>query len=349
MKPNEPLTRATLEAYDPEPSRSGGQERYLCPYCGDNKPRDSKHKSLRLAPTTGLFTCARCDTSGQLKDNWKKSNPRERSRAALKKSFGLTPSAVPTPDTGKPLDRALLRKLQPLAGTHGEAYLQGRGIPLELANKAGVRFGLSYGQPAVWFPVRDLEGTLVAVQACHIADGAKRTYGPKKLGVYATPGALTAHPTVLVEAPIDALSLAACGLPAIALIGCDMCDWLPKLLAKQAQTLGSRYVLVATDNDEAGDAAVTKWVYALAYYGAKYERLRPSEKDWNDLIQGTPEQLRTVIEGQVIPRPIEEGNAYDQYGYYHPAWDRMLDLKGDIGGDIAIAPAKVQNWLQEHQ
>ena len=338
MKPSEPLTRETLDAYDPEPSRSGGQNRYLCPYCGNDKPRDRDHKSLRVDPTTGLFTCGRCDTSGQLKDNWNKSNPRARSRAALNNRFGLTPSAVPITDTGKPLDHALLRDLRPLAGTHGEAYLQRRGIALTLAHTAGVRFGLSYGQPAVWFPVKDLKGTLVAVQACHIADGAKRTYGPKKLGVYATPGALAAHPTVLVEAPIDALSLAACGLPAIALLGCDLCDWLP-------EHLRGRYVLIGSDNDEAGDAAVTKWVEALHSTGAKYERLRPSEKDWNDLIQGTPEELRTVIEEQFIPRPIEEGNAYDQYGYYHPAWDRMLDLKDDI----AIAPASVYSWLQKHQ
>ena len=62
-------------------------------------------------------------------------------------------------------------------------------------------------------------GQLVAVTGRHTdgRDAPKaHTGGLKSLGLFATPGTLAADPLVITEAPIDALALAACGVPAVA-------------------------------------------------------------------------------------------------------------------------------------
>jgi hypothetical protein len=204
-----------------------------------------------------------------------------------------SPTAAPAPATDQATEkpeklkpwREALRDLRPLAGTPGAAYLEGRGIDPALAHRAGVRYQPAfYGRPAVVFPVRDPAGRLVAAQGRRLAADAKPkaiTCGPVGAGVFATPGALGAEPLVITEAPIDALSLAAASLPALALCGTSLRAWLLPALAW-------RRVLLAFDADEAGDQAAAEWTAALRPFGARVERLRPGAgaKDWNDLLQG---------------------------------------------------------------
>jgi DNA primase len=105
--------------------------------------------------------------------------------------------------------------------------------------------------------------------------------GPLELGVFATPGALVAPRIAICEAAFDALSLAAAGLPAIALIGTtSRPDWLRTALSRTQ-------VAIATDADVAGDAAaqsLATWLSA----GSKPIRMRPPEehKDWNGALLG---------------------------------------------------------------
>jgi hypothetical protein len=106
----------------------------------------------------------------------------------------------------------------------------------------------------------------------------------------------------IVEAPIDALSLAAVGIPALATQGTSCPDWLPLALAFKT-------VLLAHDNDEldvygqrAGDLAAAGLVPALRSYGAEPERWRPRAKDWNQDLQDLGlEGIASRWQTQVIP------------------------------------------------
>jgi DNA primase len=144
----------------------------------------------------------------------------------------------------------------------------------------------------VIFPLYDEAGDLVAANGRYVDgrdDPKTRSAGPKSNGLFCAhavnPEGEVIHALdkssllVLTEAPIDALSLAACGVPAIALVGTSGPAWLHRLC-------GLRRVVLALDDDEAGDKAATTIAEALKLYGAKCERLRPLvAKDWNGMYQ----------------------------------------------------------------
>jgi len=91
------------------------------------------------------------------------------------------------------------------------------------------------------------------------------------------------------EAPIDALSLAACGVLAIALCGKSWPDWLPPAAA-------FRQVAVALDADKAGDDTAMALTVQLCSFGASVERWRPSSgKDWNEILMAGPAVLRDAL------------------------------------------------------
>ena len=126
---------------------------------------------------------------------------------------------------------------------------------------------------AVIFPIRDARGSLVAAQARAVADDEKRTKGEKSQGVFfTTPG--RSPRLAITEAPMNALVLAACGLPAIAISGTTRPEWLPGALT-------GRNVALATDADEAGDKCARELGAMLCAW-----RLRPEgAKDWAELAE----------------------------------------------------------------
>ena len=94
----------------------------------------------------------------------------------------------------------------------------------------------------------------------------------------ATPVALDAEQVVICEAPIDALSLAACGVPAVALCGTSRPDWL-------AAACAFLRVALAFDADGAGDKAAADLAPSLRSFGATVERWRPDGvRDWKELL-----------------------------------------------------------------
>jgi len=102
--------------------------------------------------------------------------------------------------------------------------------------------------------------------------------GRTSLGVFSTPDAMKARVISIVEGPIDALSLALCGLPAVAMIGTSWAKWLPEALV-------SKSVFIATDADDTGDKAAERLNKILATFDCKLLRLRPYfGKDWNDVL-----------------------------------------------------------------
>jgi hypothetical protein len=294
------LSLADLEQFDPYAPDRGRERRFCCPLplC-DGKPKDSAHRSLSVARDTGLWRCWRCGSSGRLKEWWEerpRQSRRARARAALRQAFSLAPAA---PSIARcDLEwRQHLAGIRPLRGTPGEAYLDGRGIPVDLARAAGTRFAWDwFGRAAVVVPLRDNAGRLVAAQGRHVDDREPRMHscGDVCFGVFSTPGAWEADRLILTEAPIDALTLAAAGRPAIALCGATNCpSWLP-------QACAFRHVLLALDGDNAGDAAAKHLAARLRPLGARVERLRPGWfKDWNALaprlVEGLPDALAAVL------------------------------------------------------
>jgi len=84
---------------------------------------------------------------------------------------------------------------------------------------------------------------------------------------------------VLTEAPLDALSMALCGFPALALCGTDGPRWLHL-------ACGLKNVALAFDADEAGDQATESIERRLQPFGARCRRLCPPQgKDWNEWLQ----------------------------------------------------------------
>ncbi|SRR5579883_1094199 len=276
-----PLSLADLEAFDPQAPPRDGERRFCCPLpaCAD-KPVDAAHRSLSVNVGTGLWRCYRCQARGRLRECWsaRPTSRRARSQAAVARAFRLTPEPLPPAPEAVPW-RDQWAAAGPLADTPGAAYLAGRGIPLALADAAGVRWAARFfGRPAVVFPLTDVAGQLVAVTGRHTDgrdDPKAHTAGPKSLGLFATAGALAADPLVITEAPLDALALAACGVPAVALCGTTGPRWL-------LQRAALRPVLLALDNDAAGDAGATSLGVTLVSLGAHCERLRPGRKDWAD-------------------------------------------------------------------
>jgi hypothetical protein len=295
-----PLSLAELEAFDPQAPPRDGERRFCCPLpaCAD-KPTDAAHRSLSVNVSTGLWHCSRCDAGGKLREWWPAPTERRaRSRAAVARTFRLTPEPSSSPPVAAPW-RDAWAATAALADTPGAAYLAGRGLPLALAEAAGVRWAPAcYGRPAVVFPLTDPTGQLVAMTGRH-TDGREpkaHTAGPKAQGLFATPGGLATDPLVITEAPIDALALAGCGVPAVALCGTTGPRWLPQRAALRA-------VLLALDNDPAGDAAASKLGAALVSLGARCERLRPARKDWADDLAAVGRDMLAVQLAERLGRP----------------------------------------------
>ena len=317
------LTLAELEAYDPYQGH-----RRLCPLCGDDKPRDAAHRSLSFDAQSGLWKCFRCGQSGKLREFWPEkeqfSSIRRHSSRRLREAFNLD-GAIETSKNGQKAVKTALNAPEtadwqdkwgatlPLAGTIGESYLQKRGVPLQVAEAAEVRFAKSwFGHASVAFPIKNRTGEIVAAQGRAVQGTSKLTCGPKRGGVFFAPSpkSHTSHsddvfkpldatlPAILLtEAPIDALSLAACGFPALALCGTSGPDWL-------RIACGLRHVLLAFDADEAGDQAALLLEHRLQSLGARCRRLIPPQgKDWNEaLIIWGHAALSDWLTGEILLR-----------------------------------------------
>jgi|GEM_PF-959958 len=180
------------------------------------------------------------------------------------------------PGTGESAAERLDRGL-PLRGTPGAAYVERRGIPLEIAEAAGVRFDPDFGgRPAVLVPMLDAGGALASLHGryLHTARGENKmlTIGPGG-GAVSVRGGWRAEPLIVVEGLFDALSLAACGWASVATVG-RWAPWLPEVSA-------GRTAWLAFDAGRPGDATAAH--YAGRLPGAEARRLPPPPgcKDWS--------------------------------------------------------------------
>jgi hypothetical protein len=334
------LSLADLQAFDPYARVTQPESRFLCPGCGGAKPRDAEHRCLCANVETGLWRCCRCGAAGQLREWWKEQRltGQGRRRPAPKT---LSPRAAAKGRARATTEWQPPDSLQPLAGTPGAEYLARRGIPVELAVEAGVLFAPDwYGRPAVVFLLRDASGNIVGAQGRH-TDGRENPKAHNSTnagaGVFATPGAWEADTLILCEGPIDALSLAAAGFPAVALLGTSYPNWLRRRSA-------FRRVLLAHDPDKAGDDAAGRLFPVLRSFGARPDRVRPEgANDWNDLLQargieGLREAvLRELEAGASGPVPALEGEA---------AHVLLTAVYRRIGQTV---PAGAITWANAHQ
>jgi hypothetical protein len=170
----------------------------------------------------------------------------------------------------------LLAGAVPLAGTPGQAYVERRGIPIAVANAAGVRFDADFGgRAAVIAALRDRDDNLASIPGRYlrvVRSQNKMLIGTGN-GMISVLGGWRAEPLILVEGLFDALSLATCGISCAATIG-RWTQWLPEVSR-------SRMVWLAFDASKSGEAEATRYHGLLL--GADLRRLRPPPlcKDWN--------------------------------------------------------------------
>jgi DNA primase len=303
------VSRADLDAYDPHGGRGAGANRYwLCFNCADEHPRN-KRRTLSVNVDTGAWHCFRCDAHGLLEEN---KTPAEDTRlprrVRRRRSDIRTPAharVAPTPSPAEQAEAARTREgaarlwrdslpIDAPDAAPGAAYLAGRGIPLRVALDAGVRYHPRYPDRvdetthrhgAVVFRVQDAAGKGVAVESRYLEprpDSAKsKSRGAKGSGVFvAWPGALDVDAVTVCEGPLTALSVAACGFPAVALCGQRAPAWLARRLALRA-------VVIAFDEGEAKtETKAAELVRELVTVGARPYRLRlPAGVDVNDRLQ----------------------------------------------------------------
>ena len=180
------------------------------------------------------------------------------------------------PGTGESAEERLARAL-PLFGTPGEAYVEKRGIPVQVAHDASVRFEPDWhGRPAVLVPMKDAAGNLCSLHGRylqHIGEQNKMlTIGPGG-GVVTVMEGLRRDSIILVEGLFDALTLGLCGYGSVATVG-RWAPWLPEVCA-------GKVVWLAFDGNHPGEGAALRYKQLLVR--ADTRRLPPPgrSKDWN--------------------------------------------------------------------
>lgn len=302
------LSLNELETFDSKSRFAGRERRFLCPVCGQNKPRDAAHRSLAVNTETGIFICHRCQTKGRLKEFWE-SRPimqkKQKTRMKLISHFALRDSEFVPLEKSKmesPKSENLSEKMKSFRSeflhSPAEIYLEGRGISVAAAINAGCGFAdkwkhwektdekwiLKGVDRRVVFPIFDETGGLAAIHGRAIDDecfaSAKLTRGDKSQGLFLSDAnTLDKNIVAICEGAIDAMALAMCGIPAVAMTGTSPPGWFYKKMA-------FRHILIATDADEAGDKAAYQIKAELISRGAKTLRLRPkSAKDWGEVLE----------------------------------------------------------------
>jgi Toprim-like len=303
---SEKLSLSELERFDPNPKNFGNEKRFLCPFCGEGKPRDAAHKSLATNSLNGAWKCHRCNQSGLLQEWWTKQTSARSNKPKIdplqalrnKLAAGKEPLKAVIEPNNKP---SILAKYQEYVAAFdfspAAKYLLSRGISEDVAKVAGCGYAAKWehwekdGEDwkykgcdrRVVFPIRDQHGNLVAIQGRAIDKEVPKelkviTRGQKSKGVFSTTGSIEMQKPIVAEAPIDALSFAQAGWHAMATCGTDVQEWFIKYCA--FKTVGEAF-----DADEAGDKAAENLSVKLQQNGAKPIRLRPEGgKDWNDCL-----------------------------------------------------------------
>jgi hypothetical protein len=267
--PNENLTLSDADLARLQPLRGEGGKvlRARCPFHGSDHQR-----SLRVTIESGHFKCFTCGAWGYLASARERrgtvsESPRQNAGRAY--TPGVTPTIAPTPPPPEPRPEllAIMESYRAaLPGSLGEAYLRERGIPLDVAQAAGV----GYSAPGAWahrteagkpvrdwqrgrlvFPHTDPAGNIVNLYGRAVGDAPKAERHDHLTGAkgYFNAQALRNGdgPVTICEGAFDTLALMASGLArVVAIFGVNGWRWE---WAKEAREL-----IFALDTDDTGQA-----------------------------------------------------------------------------------------------
>lgn len=368
---------ADFQAIDPEGGKGG---RWLCPTDACAAHTDpSRHRSVSMVIETGLWNCKRCDARGQLTEKWKPIDQRsfkERIQEKERREQAMIRQTVSAPRdeytipvlTDEEYKDLLYRSgtLRPInEAPVAQTYLYGRGFTeadLCILHLAGVRYAHDFGRevpgkeknegrqwlgrPAIVFPVRGGDNSLVACQGRFLNPVGNLpkvlTFGHRAYGLFKTFVSLENETRQIgvCEAPLDALALAVKGTPSVALCGCT---GLPKWFLHQSH---SRRFLIATDADEAGDTAALKLSRELKQVGAYTARLRPSpQKDFADmLLHGTLLPLANQEEVKEFTRVLKILLANDSDGIVQSLVSQMAGMDQAAQEAVDALDLMIAEW-----
>ncbi len=245
------------------PSQPCHIRKHQCPICGSKT-------GFSIKAPEGYFNCFKCKVKGRLGGGMQVYRADEARKAQ-------------SDDYRRRVERwrRNTKRLVPINETVGMKYLtEERKLSRKIVLDCGIRFSASWqslNRSAVVFPLRDTNDATRGFQGRYLDNCEPRMTtlnapNVKEAGVFLTAGAKRAKRVALVEAPIDAMSFAMLyEIPAIAVIGTrNLPDWL-------VAHLKGRDVILASDNDAAGEMVAITWERQLG--GG--QRLRPTGKDWN--------------------------------------------------------------------
>jgi hypothetical protein len=237
------LSDTELAACRPIQGEGGQALRAFCPFHGSDQQR-----SLRVRLDTGRFSCFACGAWGYTEEARQRWQAERRYRSAgleflgslrmrqdcgeRGRSSSIPFSAPGPPQQPEPLSarRALTHHLTAfqaaLPGSRGEAYLRQRGIPLALAQSAGVGYAAKGTWPHTvrdwrWgrlvVPHTNPDGEVVnlygrAVGTTSVPKGLRHDHLPGAKGYFNAAALRTGEgPLFVCEGVFDALSLMAAG------------------------------------------------------------------------------------------------------------------------------------------
>lgn len=277
--------------------RVGKDWKALCVFHPDRNP------SMTVFDQGKRFKCFVCGTSGDVFGLVQHIFGVGFMTAVEMVRSGYLPSVpMPRPEPARQPDRtaealAIWEMSSPLAGTLGETYFVSRGLKPPFPDD--LRFvrlplGNMGPMPCVVAAVRDLPSKITGLQRIFLrSDGRGKADLPKpklSLGKIAGSairfGDLDGRDTILVcEGPEDGLSLL------------EMADGLPVWVSLGASFMPAmqfppqvRRIIIAADNDPAGEKFARKAADAFADRGLAVEIIRPPVgcKDFNDQLRKYP-------------------------------------------------------------
>lgn len=271
------MSRAELEGLRGyRPYASGRRGRAACPF-HDGQSTDS----LAIDWETGWASCWGCGRDAfviRVEDHPETHRPGTENspKPSLKRSTAPTRAESPKHDPDIVQDRleAMLTTCgAAFAGSPGQAYLERRGIPLDVARHLGIGWAAA-GPLArrVIFPLCDPDGTPTSATGRAIDDHTRPKYkalsaedGYRKTlfnGGAITQARRSGHPLVIVEGPIDAAACVAGGLPLAVAIGSTS-------YAHAEQFAGVTLALLVLDADDAGQQGRRDFAAALMAAGVE--------------------------------------------------------------------------------
>lgn len=303
-----PYRRFLIEELTPDRRERG---KYICPLCGSGS-RTTGDGALSIEKDGIHFKCFSCGEYGDIFDLYAKRDSLslpDATRAVIAK-YG-TPDEQPSaytqtfsvnkqpPVSADEAHRQETRRLvadfhAAIMGSDGHAYLQRRGI----SDQSIERFRLGYDAATrrVTIP-HDKSGNYYIARSILNDPQTPKYMNPKGVdGILFNSDALyTDAPCFIVESDLCAISIEQEGGKAVALAGTGGQQRLLNQIRAQAPT--APMLVVALDNDEAGNSSAARLIAELGKLGLPVLQANISGdlKDPNELLVSDPAALRANI------------------------------------------------------